>query len=78
MPAQEFLEWEAYYNLEPFGAERDNFHSATLAALLVNTNRSKGMRPASYRDFMLSNNTRNSHVETMRSRFLALAEKDIP
>ena len=31
----------AYYQLEPFGAIRDNLHSAQIAALIFNSNRGK-------------------------------------
>lgn len=35
MPASEFHEWMEYARLEPFGAIRDNWHTALLAYILV-------------------------------------------
>lgn len=48
---QEMTEWQAYYQLEPWGAWRDNWHSAQLSTLLFNINR--GKHPAAkVKDFM--------------------------
>ncbi len=41
MTCAEFSEWQAYYVLEPFGAWRDNWHSAQIASLIYNTNRGR-------------------------------------
>ena len=46
MTEGEFQRWIQYYNKKPFGAERDNYHTALICALLVNINRGKG-QPAS-------------------------------
>ena len=48
----EFQRWIAYYNKKPFGAERDNYHSASLCALLANINRGKGQPAFKVTDFM--------------------------
>lgn len=53
MPAAEFARWMAYYQIEPFGVVRDNFHFATLCATMVNIHRNPKSRPVSYKDFML-------------------------
>lgn len=42
LSVQEFTAWRAYYQLEPWGAWRDNWHHANLAALLANIHRGKG------------------------------------
>lgn len=39
MPAKELIEWEAFYQLRPFGSWRDNYHSAQIAHILFNANR---------------------------------------
>lgn len=39
--AAELTEWQAFYQLEPWGAWRDNWHHANLASLLYNINRGK-------------------------------------
>lgn len=41
MSAAEFTKWQAYWQLEPWGAWRDNWHSAIISALIYNTNRGK-------------------------------------
>jgi hypothetical protein len=32
--AKQFMGWEAYFQLEPFGAERDNWHAAGIREML--------------------------------------------
>lgn len=34
IPARLFAEWQVYYGLEPFGAERDNLHAALIAKMV--------------------------------------------
>jgi hypothetical protein len=34
--AREFVEWRAYYSLEPFGAERDAAHAGVISATVAN------------------------------------------
>lgn len=36
MSAREFVEWQAYYALEPFGAERDAAHAGVIASAIGN------------------------------------------
>lgn len=52
MPSSELTDWLAYYKLEPFGAERDNWHAAQIAAILVNQNRAKGAPVVPMTEFM--------------------------
>ena len=42
----------AYWQIEPWGAWRDNWHAAQIAALLYNTFRSKKTEPMPLREFM--------------------------
>lgn len=42
----------AYYELEPFGATRDNMHSAQIVSLLYNVNKRKGAPPKESSDFL--------------------------
>jgi hypothetical protein len=42
MSSAEFAEWMAYYQIEPFGQERDNWHAATLATLIAGSAGAKG------------------------------------
>lgn len=41
MSSAEFVDWMAYYAIEPFGQWRDNWHSAQIAMMLYNVNSSK-------------------------------------
>lgn len=52
LTSSEFSEWMAYYELEPFGAWRDNLHAAQIAALLYNVNRERGSPAKSPGDFI--------------------------
>lgn len=52
MSGQEFVDWIAYFSLEPFGHARLDVHFARLMALLANINRQKDARPFEPRDFM--------------------------
>jgi hypothetical protein len=52
MTPNAFTLWRAYYQLEPWGAWRDNIHSAQIAALLFNINRGKATPPATVQDYM--------------------------
>lgn len=51
MPASELLEWMEYERIEPFGAWRDNWHTALIATLLANANRKPNSPPVPMRSF---------------------------
>jgi hypothetical protein len=51
MPASELLEWMEYERVEPFGAWRDNWHTAILATLIANSNRKPNSPPVQMREF---------------------------
>jgi hypothetical protein len=52
--SRELSEWRAYYELEPFGEERSDLRSGTIAAVVANTARDpkKRRRPYKASDFM--------------------------
>ena len=52
MSARELNEWFEFYNLEPFGEVRDNWHMAVVAHILANANRRPSAPPAKISDFM--------------------------
>lgn len=52
MTAKEFGDWLGYWQLEPWGAWRDNWHHANTASLIFNTNRGKAQPAMKVRDFM--------------------------
>jgi len=53
MSGQELTDWEAYYRLEPFGAERGDLQAGIVAATLVNSFQGKGAKPVQPSDFLL-------------------------
>lgn len=54
MSYNELRAWDEYYRLEPWGPARDNMHAGLVASTLVNINRRKGTRAATFQDFMLT------------------------
>lgn len=66
----EFRAWEAYYAVEPWGAARDNMHAGLIAAAIGNTNRKKGSRPLTFKDFMLT--PRDEQFRDNRQRFFGM------
>lgn len=53
MTMTELREWGEYYQVEPFGQERDNLHAGLVASVIANAHRGKGTRAFSPSDFML-------------------------
>ncbi len=83
MPASLFNAWKYYYQIEPFGQWRDNFHAATIATLIANANRKKGANPLKIDDFMFRDKTAHEESEkhkaiaamhSMKAHFKALKE----
>jgi len=68
----------AYYELEPFGARRDNWHAGMIAALLANIHRGKGAKAASPADFMLEDPGARAkkRSQTTIARLMQLAQRD--
>lgn len=52
MSAQELNGWRYFFETEPFGETRDNWHMAVLASILANVNRKPGTKPLTVTDFM--------------------------
>lgn len=54
MGASEFRDWQAFFEVEPFGQLRDDLRAGTIAATIANIHRDKKRRnkPYSIRDFM--------------------------
>ena len=46
------MEFQEFERLEPFGAARDNWHSATIAYILAMVNRDKRHAAPKFSDFM--------------------------
>lgn len=52
MTWSQFVDWQNYANLDPFGEERADLRSGTIAAVIANVNSGKGGRRYKARDFM--------------------------
>jgi len=52
MPAVEFMRWQLYYQVEPFGWQSDEYRTAVILAMLYNINRGKRQRAKYAEDFM--------------------------
>ena len=54
MSYAEFVDWLAYYQVEPFGGLRDDLHAALVASLIANANRDpkKRRKPFSPGEFI--------------------------
>lgn len=50
---QQFLEWQTYQQLEPWGEERADIRAAQITAALYNVNRTKKSKPVKIKDVLL-------------------------
>lgn len=65
MPARELDDWIRYYQVEPWGAYRDNLHAGIIASVMVNRGRrGKKLSPA---DFVLKSRDDKRSEDTRRS-----------
>jgi hypothetical protein len=51
--AKELMEWRAFYNIEPFGEEREDLRMAMVCCTLANIHRGKNTPPYRLSDFLL-------------------------
>jgi flagellar basal body rod protein FlgB len=51
MSSEEFVDWQLYYQLNPFGTYRADLHAGIIASTIANVNAPKGRRYKS-KDFM--------------------------
>ncbi len=58
-----------FYEMEPFGAIRDNIHSGQIASLIYNSNRRKNAKPLAASDFVLKD--RESKQDETTGAFLS-------
>lgn len=73
MTAKQFREWEAYYELEPFGEERADIRSAQICQMLANVNRGKNQQPYKLGDFLLKfDDDRQQRPQTVQEKLNAM------
>lgn len=67
MSYAEYLEWQEYYALEPFGLAVQDATQAHIVSTLANVNRDSKKRPEAYRiaDFMLFPRNNQSEAEAV-------------
>ncbi len=53
MSSEEYSNWVAFYELEPFGPYRDNLHAGIIASILANIHRAKGSQAMKATDYLL-------------------------
>lgn len=64
LSVSEFKEWIEFYQLEPFGAWRDNWNTATIAHILANVNRGKNRPAIPLKEFMWTDSRTRSKEKT--------------
>lgn len=73
MSWSEFVDWIAYYELEPFGPERADWNAAMVASVIANANRDqkKRRRPFGVKDFMfkIEDKSEPADWQSMKARF---------
>ena len=75
MSSEEFPYWAAYAKHYPFGASRDNVHSAIIASTIANANRGKSQRAFKVEDFMIKPPTSRKEKLDGFVEFLQMASK---
>jgi tRNA uridine 5-carbamoylmethylation protein Kti12 len=53
LTARQFINWEIYDAIEPFGQLREDYRTAQIVSLLYNVNRGKHDKAKSVEDFLL-------------------------
>lgn len=51
VPAGELVTWYAFYQLEPWGSERDDYRAALTASVMLNMNKRPGAKDLNPHDF---------------------------
>ncbi len=69
--SSELTEWLAYYKLEPFGQERDNWHHGILASMYANVHKAAGKPSSKPADFIYGAKDTTKERQTMTT-FAAL------
>lgn len=77
MTWSEFLDWIAYYELEPFGPERADWNAAMVAATVANANRDPKNREKAFtvKDFIfkIEDKGQAADWQSMKARFQRVA-----
>jgi len=63
MDAQEFAEWLAFDQIEPFGANREDQRTGLIASTIVNVNKKPGKTPSKWSDFLPPYEKRKPNID---------------
>lgn len=72
MPARLFAEWQAYFQVEPWGEERADLRAGIVAATVANPWRKEGSEPFKPEDFMPKFGRQEEEPEDWRTMLEAL------
>lgn len=64
MTSAQYTEALAYYNLHPWGPERDNLHAGIITAAIINSTPRKNPKTVKPSDFMLIDQVSKEEEET--------------
>ena len=64
----ELTEWQAYYNLEPWGEQKSDVRTGIIASTIANVNRGKNTKSFSYEDFILKSKLELEHEARQKKK----------
>lgn len=70
--SREFVEWQAYFGLDPFGEDRADLRAGIIAMTIANSQRAKGTRPFTAQEFMPTFGRRRPREEQTPQQMLAV------
>ncbi|WP_425456668.1 phage tail assembly protein T [Aliikangiella marina] len=65
LSSSELNEWIAYYNLERWGLDREDYRSEQLCAVIANTVRTREMKPFRPQDFAIRRGKKQTQEEQL-------------
>jgi hypothetical protein len=71
MSALEFLYWQCFYSVEPWGQEMDSLNAGIVASTIANIHSKKTFKAA---DFMPVFEKKPQPIEQVQAYFMAMAE----
>ena len=64
----ELVEWQAYYNLEPWGEQKADIRTGIIASTIANVNRGKNTKAFSHEDFVLKSRQELEHEARQKKK----------
>jgi len=76
MSSSEFCEWQAYYNIDPFGSEREDLRAGAMTSPLINMWLKSGSKKTKASDWIMKFGERAEQApDTIKNVFKALARR---